>query len=291
MCLCWTSVICQIAGSALASPCLAMIFSSCATLLWTLLSATGAAAASGTIPATPHDSYSSSVGVLGCKIDTNRVAYWPDSVSCDNICVSVSYGGRQVYLLRIDQSGGAHDMSYDAWNYLYTGYSATEKPTAGGAISMEYSDVDASECASLIKTKGSKLPLSAANSMDFLASCLEQTGSWVGENYVLYNILDPTCLYGYDETCTLDDFPAQNQPTCPHELGDPVLLTGDPVYNIEYPTGKTVMVTTGQTAANDSAGSTSAASHGAPSGVAMGSIGAAWALPVLGWWILCFYTS
>lgn len=29
---------------------------------------------------TPHDMYSSSVGVLGCKIDTNRVAYWPQSV-------------------------------------------------------------------------------------------------------------------------------------------------------------------------------------------------------------------
>ena len=36
-----------------------------------------------TISITPHDSYSSSVGVLGCKINTDRVAYWPGAVSCD----------------------------------------------------------------------------------------------------------------------------------------------------------------------------------------------------------------
>ncbi|KAH0006683.1 hypothetical protein KCU78_g12180, partial [Aureobasidium melanogenum] len=34
----------------------------------------------GTISATPHVEYSSSIGVLGCKINTNRVAYWPMSV-------------------------------------------------------------------------------------------------------------------------------------------------------------------------------------------------------------------
>lgn len=270
------------------------MFLYCATVLWALFWATCATADSGTIPATPHASYSSSVGVLGCKIDTNRVAYWPESVDCNNICVSVSYGGRQVYLLRIDQSGGAHDMSYDAWNYLYTGYSATSKPTAGGAISMDYSDVDASNCASLIKTKGNKLPLSAANSMDFLTSCLEQAGSWVAENYVLYNILDPICSYGYDETCTLD-FPAQNQPTCPHQLGTPVPLTTEPVYNIEYPTGQEVLASTGQATTNTSTGSTSAGSASAASrqlgGGAVETIWAAWALPAVVWQILWFYTS
>src|SRR4051812_23700118 len=85
-----------------------------------------------TVWATPHDSYSSSIGVLGCKINTNRVAYWPASVDCTKVCVKLSYEGRSVKLLRIDQSGGAHDVSFDAWNYLYTGYPATKKPTAGG---------------------------------------------------------------------------------------------------------------------------------------------------------------
>ena len=58
---------------------------------------------SGTVWVTPHDSYSSSVGVLGCKIDTDRVAYWPASVDCTNICVSLSYEGRDVKL-RLDTS-------------------------------------------------------------------------------------------------------------------------------------------------------------------------------------------
>ena len=203
-----------------------------------------------TVWATPHDSYSSSVGVLGCKINTNRVAYWPMSVDCTNICVSLSYEGRSVYLLRVDQSGGAYDVSYDAWNYLITGSSATTKPTAGGATPMEYENVDASMCADLIQTAGHKLPLSAANSMDFLASCLSQSDSWVANNYVLYNILDSVCSWGYDEVCTVD-LSISNQPKCPHTLGNPIALTSDPVYNIEYPSGKSVLAgqsgQTGQT--------------------------------------------
>lgn len=200
---------------------------------------TFAAPAGGSVGVTPHDQYSSSVGVLGCHVDTNRIAYWPGSVDCNNICVKLSYGGRSVNLLRIDQSGGAHDVSYDAWNYLYTGYSAKDKPTAGGAITMTYTDQPAGNCANLIHTPGSKLPLSAANSMNFLSSCLAQPGSWVADNYLLYNILNPVCTYGYDETCTLD-WPAQNQATCPHQLGANAALTSAPVYNIKYPTGESV---------------------------------------------------
>lgn len=219
----------------------------------TLVSLTALAGAShvlagNTIWATPHDSYSSSIGVLGCKIDTDRVAYWPDSVSCSNICVSVSYGGRSVTLLRVDQSQGAHDMSYDAWNYLYTGQSALDNPTAGGAVEMEYEDLDPEECADLIHTDDSKLPLSASNSMNFLASCLEaESGNdnWVGDNYVLYNILDSVCSWGYDEVCTLD-WPSANQAKCANPLGSPVTLTSEPVYNILYPSGVKVLASTGQ---------------------------------------------
>ena len=209
--------------------------------LWLLAcAASPAIAASGTAWVTPHESYSSSVGVLGCKINTDRVAYWPGSVDCNNVCVSLSYGGRTVHLLRIDQSGGAHDVSYDAWNYLYTGYSATSKPTAGGEVPMEYADVDASKCADLIHTKGHKLPFSAANSMNFIASCLDQKDSWVAKNYLMYNILDPLCTWGYDEQCTLN-YPADNQPKCPRTLGTPAALTSAPVYNVQYPSGKRVL--------------------------------------------------
>ncbi|KAL7923731.1 hypothetical protein ACQKWADRAFT_289162 [Trichoderma austrokoningii] len=193
-----------------------------------------------TIWATPHEQYSSSVGVLGCKINTNRVAYWPDAVDCNNICVSVSYQDRQVYLLRVDQSQGAHDMSYDAWNYLVTGYPATEKPVAGGAMEMTTENVDMSKCADLIHAKGSKLPLSASNAMDFLFSCLEQENSWVADNYVLYNIADAICTVGIDQVCTLD-YPTANQPTCPGTLGLPSKLTSDPVWDIQYPSGDKVL--------------------------------------------------
>jgi len=204
----------------------------------------------GTVSVTPHDSYSSSVGVLGCKINTNRVAYWPNPVDCNNICVSLSYEGRNVHLLRIDQSGGAHDVSYDAWNYLYTGHSATDKPTAGGGVDMQFENVDASKCYDLIHTDGHMLPLSAANSMNFLTSCLEQSGSWVGNHYVLYNILDSICTLGHDEKCKLD-WPTANQATCLHTLGDMGKIKNAPVFNIRYPSGDKVLATSGQPAPTD----------------------------------------
>lgn len=192
---------------------------------------------------TPHDSYSSSVGVLGCKINTNRVAYWPWAVDCDEICVKVSYAERTVHLLRIDHSGGAYDISYDAWNYLQTGKSATKDPISGGAVAMTYENASAADCKGLIDADG--LPLSAPNSMDYLTSCLEDSGSWVGQNYVLYNIDDSICSVGYDEKCTLNWAAGQNQATCHHTLGLQAKLTTDPVYNIRYPTGVKVLASTG----------------------------------------------
>jgi len=208
-------------------------------------------AASTSISATPHASYSSSIGVLGCKVNTDRIAYWPMSPDCNDICVQLSYSGRSVYLLRVDQSGGAYDVSFDAFNYLLTGFSATEKPTASGPVEMTYDTVEPSKCSSLISTSGHKLPLSAANSMNFVSSCIANSTSWVAKNYLLYNIMDPLCSYGYDETCTLD-LTVSNQPKCPHTLGLPTALTGDPVYNIEYPSGQKVLAN-GQTAATSGA--------------------------------------
>lgn len=208
-----------------------------------MLAAAAGATATG-ISVTPHDSYSSSVGVLGCKINTDRVAYWPDSVDCNKICVKLTYEGRSVNLLRIDQSGGAHDISYDAWNYLQTGDSATTNPISGGGVAMEYEDVDASECADLIHTDGTKLPFSASNSMNFVSSCLAQPNSWVAKNYVLYNIADSLCSWGYDETCTLD-LATSNQPSCPHALGATQALSGNPVYDIKYPSGEKVDASNG----------------------------------------------
>jgi hypothetical protein len=210
-----------------------------------LSAASRVASESGTAWVTPHDSYSSSIGVLGCKINTNRVAYWPASVDCTNVCVSLSHEGRSVKLLRIDQSGGAHDVSYDAWNYLYTGDSATDKPVAGGPVAMQYEDLDASACADLIYTNDGKLPFSAANSMNFVASCMAQEKSWVGSHYTMYNIMDPLCTLGFDEKCELD-LSVSNQPKCPNTLGLPEKLTSQPVYNIRYPSGEVVLASTGE---------------------------------------------
>jgi hypothetical protein len=186
---------------------------------------------------TPHDMYSSSVGVLGCKIDTNRVAYWPMSVDCDNICVRVSYGGRSLELLRIDQSGGAYDISYDAYNYLVSGQSATVHPITGGAVNMEVENVSADNCVKHLKAGG--LALSASNSMNYVSSCLGQPNSWVARNYRLFNIQDPVCHWGYDEQCSLD-LSVSNQASCPHALGSTNGRLPDTVFNIQYGTGAVV---------------------------------------------------
>ncbi|CAI6100652.1 unnamed protein product [Clonostachys chloroleuca] len=214
------------------------------TSIVSILALAAGAVAKG-VSITPHDKYSSSVGVLGCKIDTNRVAYWPGSVDCNNICVKLSYEGRSVHLLRIDQSGGAYDVSYDAWVYLQSGKSAKSNPLNGGGVNVEVEEVDASECASLIKTEDHKLPLSASNSINFLTSCLAQPNSWVAKNYALYNICDAICTLGFDESCKLD-LDVSNQPSCKNTLGLTTKLSlSSPVVDIQYGTGKTVLAGTG----------------------------------------------
>ncbi|KAL1839359.1 hypothetical protein VTJ49DRAFT_1594 [Mycothermus thermophilus] len=203
----------------------------------TILAALAAVVSAQIYGITPHDMYSSSVGVLGCKIDTNRVAYWPMGVDCNNICVRVKYQSRSVDLLRIDQSGGAYDISYDAYNYLVTGQSAQVRPITGGAVNMEVENIHPSNCVKYLRAGG--LPLSASNSMNYVASCLQQPNSWVAQNYRLFNIQDPVCHWGYDEPCTLD-LSKSNQPTCPHQLGTTDGRLPDTVFNIEYGTGRVV---------------------------------------------------
>ncbi|EGU73543.1 hypothetical protein FOPG_19294 [Fusarium oxysporum f. sp. conglutinans race 2 54008] len=175
---------------------------------------------------TPRAEYSSSIDVIGCKIDTNRVAYWPDLVGCDDICIEVFNQGRSLYLLRIDTSGGDYGISNDAWNYLTNGESATEGPHESGGVDMNYEVVSVSKCESLM-TDG-KLPLSAANSMNYLTSCLSQPESWVARNHNLYNINDPACKSGVDEICHLD-LAISNQPVCASGPGIAAVLNGNVV--------------------------------------------------------------
>lgn len=189
---------------------------------------------SQSVSVTPHDKYSSSIGVLGCKINTNRVAYFPKTPGCDNICIKVTHGDRSLHLLHIDSSTGAHDISYDAWNELVFGVSAKDEPHQGGGVDMEWEEVDSEECKDLLDD--GKLPLSAANSMNYWASC-QAEGGWVAENSKLINIMDPVCKYGVDEECTVD-LAVSNQPSCPSVLGTNTELEGQEVINIAYGTGK-----------------------------------------------------
>ncbi|KHN94867.1 Cerato-platanin [Metarhizium album ARSEF 1941] len=206
--------------------------------------ASAAAVSAGAIPKrsqtasmTPHDKYSSSCGALGCKINTNRIAYWPSAVSCNDICVKLTHNGRSLHLLKVDQSGGAHDISYDAYSVLVTGKPAAESRIVGGPVDMAWEVADPSACRDLLPPSG-KLPVSAANSMNFISSCPAST--WVGQNHELFNIQDPVCHFGVDQTCTLD-MSKSNQPQCPSPLGLNTPLTGQEVYNIEYSTGNKVL--------------------------------------------------
>lgn len=85
---------------------------------------------------------------------------------------------------------------------------------------MTYETVAAEECRELLDN--GNLPLSAANSMNFLHECLQQPNTFVAQHHRLYNILDPTCKYGIDEVCALHD--GANQPECPGVLGSNSVL-------------------------------------------------------------------
>ncbi|RYC76603.1 hypothetical protein BFJ63_vAg20520, partial [Fusarium oxysporum f. sp. narcissi] len=78
-------------------------------------------------------------------------------------------------LLKIDSSGGAHDISHDAWNFLKVGRSASEDPEQGGGIPMGYNYVHASNC---------------------------------------NDLLDNVCKYGVDGNCHLNSA-VSNLPKCP----------------------------------------------------------------------------
>lgn len=196
-------------------------------------------AAGGEIWLTPHDHYSSSVGVLGCKVDTNHFAYWPEAISCNDFCMEVSYEGRSALFMHLDNSAGAHDVSFENWNYLETGYPASEKThiKPSGGFKATYKSVDPNRCRGLMKT--GKLPLSAATSINFLANCvLNEPNSWVAQNYELWNIYDSQCNLGKNELCTPPDLKnGFNQATCAHQLGNQEKLEGQDVYNILYPSG------------------------------------------------------
>ncbi|KAL1879147.1 hypothetical protein Daus18300_001726 [Diaporthe australafricana] len=198
--------------------------------------------ASGSFDITPHDSFGSSTGVLGCKVNVNRMAYWPYTPSCDGMCVKLTFGSRSRTVLHADTSGGAHDISFDAFQYLAYGTSATDSPAllnpaSNGAVKMDYEVVDMDQCADIITSDTGKLAFMAA-SPNQVNACLGEGGNWVAENYELRNIGSPTCQYGVDEVCTFDKTTGiVDCPSGVNTKGSVALSPAQPVIDLSSPCG------------------------------------------------------
>lgn len=203
-------------------------------------SVNGSLATSGTVYVTPHSQFSSSIGVLGCKVDTNRIAYWPVWPDCTNMCIKLTFGSRSRTILHIDTSGGNHDISFDTFQYLAFGSSATASPAilnADAGANMDYEIVDMSECSDIIKSDTGKLSFIAV-SPNQVNSCSTQSGSWLADNFELRNIANSQCQYGIDEVCNLDD--TTGTATCPSGVGtngNAALSPAQPVTDYIAPCG------------------------------------------------------
>ncbi|ROV99695.1 hypothetical protein VSDG_02960 [Cytospora chrysosperma] len=197
---------------------------------------------SGTVYVTPHSQFSSSIGVLGCKVDTDRIAYWPAAPDCTNMCIKLTFGSRSRTVLHIDTSGGNYDISFDTFQYLAFGSSATASPAilnANAGASMDYEIVDMSECSDIITSDTGKLSFIAV-SPNQVQACLSQSGSWVAQNYELLNIANSQCQYGIDESCTFNV--ATRTVNCPSGAGangNVALSPAQPVIDYIAPCGVT----------------------------------------------------
>lgn len=192
----------------------------------------------GTVYATPHSQFSSSIGVLGCKVNTNRIAYWPVWPDCTNMCLQLRFGPRTRTVLHIDTSGGAHDISFDTFQYLVFGSSATATPAildAEAGAPIDYAVVDMAQCADIITSDTGKLAF-IANSPNQVDSCRAAAPtSWLAQHYELRNVLSSTCQYGIDEVCTLDD--TTGTASCPSGDASSADVLDEPVIDYIAPCG------------------------------------------------------
>ncbi|KAJ0122377.1 protease acp1 [Diaporthe amygdali] len=159
----------------------------------------------------------STTGVHGCKVNVNRMAYWPYWPSCSGMCVKLTFGSRSRTVLHTDVSGGAHDISFDTFQYLVYGSSATASPAIlnpaqDGGADMDYEVVDMSQCLDIITSDTGKLSFIATNPNQ-VNKCLGEGNNWVAENYEVRNIGDSQCQYGVDEVCSFDQVTGTAQ--CP----------------------------------------------------------------------------
>lgn len=195
----------------------------------------------GSVRVTPHDAFSSTIGVHGCKVDVNRMAYWPNWPDCSEMCIKLTSGSRSRTVLHLDVSGGAHDISFDTYQYLAYGTSATASPAllnpAGdGGLDVDYEVVDMSQCADIITSDTGKLSFIATNPNQ-VNKCVGEGNNWVAQNYEIRNIGNSQCQYGIDEVCTFDTVTGTAK--CPSGVGSVVGPLSPPqaVIDLTYPCG------------------------------------------------------
>ncbi|KAF2874271.1 hypothetical protein BDV95DRAFT_441101, partial [Massariosphaeria phaeospora] len=159
---------------------------------------------------TPHTAFQATAGVLGCKVNVNRVSYFPIVPTCMTICMKITAKARSILVLNIGTSGGAWELSWDAWNYLNTGKNATENPTKNDGIPFQWQFVETTECAHLIYTEDGKIPVRAVD-LAYYRQCPNGTAQ-------LYNIQSTQCTFGVDERCK-EPQSGIDLAICPSQLG------------------------------------------------------------------------
>lgn len=188
-----------------------------ALLAWCSLWAIAQASVGKRAVFTPHVQFASSAGVLGCKININRVGYLPTFPGCDNMCVRIRnpVTDFQLTVLHVDQSQGAHDISADAFAFLITGKGALGQTVPSDPTEMEYSVVPMEQCHEHIHTEGNKMPIIAVNP-NAVVNCMQNSPrSWLARNHVLLNYANSCCTLGSETVCSFPSpYYGGAQPVC-----------------------------------------------------------------------------
>ncbi|KAJ4367830.1 hypothetical protein N0V86_009667 [Didymella sp. IMI 355093] len=170
-------------------------------------------ATTGTIALDSHVEYSSSTGVIGCLINTNRIAYFPMMPPCSNPCIKLTApNGNSINVLHIDQSGGSYDISMDAYKTLKYGAgwkSINTLPEAKwDGVTYEYVSMD--QCGGILPQ--GTLPVIAKSPNKYVECAASEPQSFWATHTQFYDIDDTRCLRGVMQTCEM--VPPNNTPTC-----------------------------------------------------------------------------
>lgn len=153
------------------------------------------------------------MGVIGCLVNTNRIAYFPMTPPCSNPCIKLTApNGNTINVLHIDQSGGSYDISMDAYKTLKYGAgwaSINALPEAKwDGVKYEYVSMD--QCKGILPS--GKLPVIAKSPNKYVECVASEPQSFWAKNTQFYDIDDARCLRGVMQTCEM--VPPNNTPTC-----------------------------------------------------------------------------